>query len=162
MPHVVDAVDVPVLAGGIMDGRGLVAALVLGAEGVLIGTRFLVARESGTFVAYRGALLDATEADTSVTRAPAGCPARNARNRVVDEMAEGFDPLPYPLQGVAAMDGYMAAVRNDRADLFPLWAGQGLRLLMDGQSAGEIVTEIVDEATAVLARLSGEPVRAVD
>lgn len=62
---------------------------------------------------------------TSVTRAPAGCPARNARNRVVDEMAEGFDPLPYPLQGVAAMDGYMAAVRNDRADFFPFGRVRG-------------------------------------
>jgi nitronate monooxygenase len=156
VPQLVDAIDVPVLAaGGVMDGRGVAAALALGAEGVLMGTRFLTARESGTFDAYREALLQATEVDTVVSRGPTGRPARSLRNRLVEEMSREFDPLPYPLQGMAAMDIYAAAVQRDRADLFPLWAGQGLRLLTDGQSAQEIVSEIAEEATAVMTRLCG-------
>lgn len=153
VPQVVDAVDVPVIAaGGIMDGRGLVAALALGADGVLMGTRFLLARESGAFAAYRRALLEATEADTVVSRTPTGRPARSIRNRLVEEMSQGFDPLPYPLQGMAAMDVYMAAAQTGRADLFPLWAGQGLRLLKEGQSAQEIVSEVVNEASSAITR----------
>src|SRR5690606_23797911 len=70
IPQVVDAVSVPVVAaGGIMDGRGIVAALALGAQGVQLGTRFLGARESGAHQAYRQRLLDATGTATVVTRA---------------------------------------------------------------------------------------------
>ena len=157
VPQVRDAVDVPVLAaGGIMDGRGLVAALALGADGVLMGTRFLVARESGAFPAYREALLAATETDTVVSPAPTGRPARSLRNRLVEEMTDaGFAALAYPLQGLAAMDVYLAAAASNRAELFPLWAGQGLRLLRDGQGAAEVVAEVVAQAAAVIARLNG-------
>lgn len=156
VPQVVDAVGVPVLAaGGIMDGRGLAAALALGAEGALMGTRFLLARESGTFAGYRRALREATEVDTVVTPAPTGRPARSLRNKLVEEMAAGYEPLSYPLQGVAAMDVYRAAAASDHPDLFPLWAGQGLRLLQDDQSAAEIVTATIAEATAVIERLQG-------
>jgi nitronate monooxygenase len=156
VPQLVDAIDVPVLAaGGVMDGRGVTAALALGAEGVLMGTRFLTARESGTFSAYRDALLQATEVDTVVSHGPTGRPARSLRNRLVEAMSQAFEPLPYPLQAMAAMDIYMAAVMKDRADLYPLWAGQGLRLLTDGQPAQEIVSEIVEEATSIMRRFSG-------
>lgn len=157
VPQVVDAVDAPVLAaGGIMDGRGLAAALALGADGALMGTRFLLARESGAFAAYRQALLAASEVDTVVSAAPTGRPARGVRNRLVDDMTgAGFAPLAYPLQGAAAMDIYLAAAAANRAEFFPLWAGQGLRLLSDGQAAAQIVAEVVDQAVAVIARLEG-------
>ncbi len=156
VPQVVDAVAVPVLAaGGIMDGRGLAAALALGADGVLMGTRFLTARESGVFPAYQQALLRAKAEDTVVSAAPTGRPARSVRNRLTEELAPAvFAPLPYPLQAMAAIDIYAAAAARGRADLFPLWAGQGVGLLTEGQGAGEIVAETAREAAACIRRLA--------
>lgn len=154
VPQVVDAVDVPVLAaGGVMDGRGLVAALALGAEGVLVGTRFLTAPESGAFPAYRKALLAATETDTVVTHAPTGRPARSVRNMLTDTLSQGYEPLPYPLQAVAAMDIYAAGAEGDNADLFPLWAGQGLRLLRE-EGASDIVSRMAEDAELLIERLA--------
>ncbi|MDQ3812698.1 MAG: nitronate monooxygenase [Armatimonadota bacterium] len=156
VPQVVDAVNVPVVAaGGIMDGRGLVAALALGAAGVSLGTRFLVARESGASPAYKERLLAATEADTVITRAFTGRPARGVRNRLIEEyLASGVEPLAWPRQSLAAQDIYEAAQARGEADYFPLLAGQGLRLLKPDQGAAEIVEELVAEASEVLARLN--------
>lgn len=155
VPQVVDAVDVPVVAaGGIMDGRGLVAALALGAAGAQLGTRFLLAQESGAFPAYRERLLAAAETDTVITRAFTGRPARSVRNRLIEEyLQSGTDPLAWPLQRAAAGDIYQEAMSRGDADLFPLLAGQGLRMLKSGQGAAEIVQELVEEAENVLSRL---------
>ncbi len=96
VPQVVDAVDVPVVAtGGIVDGRGVAAALALGADGAQLGTRFLLAREAATAPGYRAALLHAVETDTVVTTSFTGRPARSIRNRFVGETA-GVEPLPGP------------------------------------------------------------------
>jgi nitronate monooxygenase len=156
VPQVVDAVGVPVVAaGGIVDGRGLVAALVLGAAGVQMGTRFLLARESGAHPAYRRRLLAATEEDTVVTRVFTGRPARGLRNRFVEEyLSSGSEPLAWPLQRAAAGDIYRASRAADDGDYSPLLAGQSLRMLKeDGQGAAEIVQEVVAEAGALLSRL---------
>ena len=157
VPQVVDAVDVPVVAaGGIMDGRGLLAALALGAAGAQIGTRFLLARESGAHAAYRECLLAATEEDTLVTRAFTGRPARGLRNRFVEEYQEaGPEPLAWPLQSVAAGDIYHASQSANNGDYSPLFAGQGLRMLKDERGAAEIVERLVNDAKTVLSRLSG-------
>lgn len=157
VPQVVDAIRVPVVAaGGIMDGRGLVAALALGAAGVSLGTRFLVARESGAFPAWQERLLASTEVNTVVTRAFTGRPARGIRNRLVEEyLRTGAEPLAWPLQGMAAEDIYRTASAQGIADYFPLLAGQGLRLLKGGQGAAEIVVELIAEAKANLSRLAG-------
>jgi nitronate monooxygenase len=160
VPQVVDAVGVPVVAaGGISDGRGLVAALALGAAGAQMGTRFLLARESGAHPVYRRRLLEATEEDTVVTRVFTGRPARGLRNRFVEEYASaGAEPLAWPLQRAAAGDIYEASQAADDGDYSPLLAGQGLRMLtQEGQGAAEIVDEVVAGAEAVLARLAGEP-----
>jgi nitronate monooxygenase len=158
VPQVVDAVDVPVVAaGGVADGRGLVAALALGAAGAQLGTRFLVARESGAHPDYRKRLLDATERDTVVTSAFTGRPARALRNRFVEEYSSaGPEPLPWPLQGVVAGDIYAASQVANSDDYSPLFAGQGLGMLNGEQGAAEIVEEILSEAMAVLSRLQGE------
>lgn len=167
VPQVVDAVDVPVVAaGGIMDGRGLLAALALGAAGAQIGTRFLLSRESGAHPAYRERLLAATEEDTLVTRAFTGRPARGLRNRFAEEYQEaGPEPLAWPLQSAAAGDIYRASQSANNGDYSPLFAGQGLRMLKDEQGAAEIIEEIVNEAETVLSRLSGgtppEPPRSI-
>ena len=79
VPQVVSAVDVPVVAaGGVMDGRGLAAALALGAQGVQMGSRFLMADESGASAGYRRRVSEARDTDTIITRAVSGRPARGA------------------------------------------------------------------------------------
>jgi nitronate monooxygenase len=158
VPQVVDAVDVPVVAaGGVMDGRGLVAALALNAAGAQLGTRFLVARESGAHPDYRKRLLDATERDTVVTSAFTGRPARALRNRFLEEYSSaGPEPLSWPLQGVVAGDIYAASQVTSSDDYSPLFAGQGLRMLIREQGAAQIVEEILSEAMAVLSHLKGE------
>jgi nitronate monooxygenase len=154
VPQVVDAVDVPVVAtGGIVDGRGVAAALALGADGAQLGTRFLLAREAATAPGYRAALLHAVETDTVVTTSFTGRPARSIRNRFVEETA-GVEPLPWPRQRAAASDLYRAALERGASDLHPLLAGQGLRGLRDGQPAAEIVGEVVEQAEAVLRALA--------
>jgi nitronate monooxygenase len=157
VPQVRDAVTVPVVAaGGIGDGRGLAAALALGAEGVALGTRFLVARESTIFRAWQERLLSATEADTLVTRVFTGRPARVIANELARELARrGLRPLGWGLQSAAADDLYAHAKAHDDAEHAPLYAGQALRLLRRGQGAGEIVAELVREAEATLARVRG-------
>jgi nitronate monooxygenase len=152
VPQVVDAVSLPVVAtGGIGDGRGVVAALALGAQAAQIGTRFLVARESLAFPAWKAALLSAAETDTVVTRAYTGRPARGVRNRLHDVLtAEGPPPLAWPLQRAAAADIYEAARESGDRELHPLLGGQGTGLLRAEQGAAEIVAEIVAEAHALL------------
>ena len=155
VPQIVDAVAIPVIAaGGIMDGRGLVASLALGAAGVLLGTRFMVARESGTFQAYRERMFTAKETDTVITRSFTGRPARSIRNRFIEEYHKsGFTPLAWPLQALAADDIYSAAQANSKTEYYPLLAGQGLRLLKKDQGAAEIIEEIVQDANKIISRL---------
>lgn len=157
VPQVVDAVDTPVVAaGGIADGRGLVAALALGAVGAQVGTRFLTARESGAHPAYRKQLMDADETDTVVTHVFTGRPARGLRNRLVEEyLRDGPEPLGWPLHGVAAGDIHAASRAAKKDEYSPLFAGQGLRMLKERQGAAEIVAELVDEAKAAATRLGG-------
>jgi nitronate monooxygenase len=148
VPQVVDAVSVPVVAaGGIVDGRGLAAALALGAGGAQLGTRFLLAREAGTAPGWRRAVLEATEEDTVVTRQFTGRPARSIRNRIT---ALEYEPLPWPRQRAAAWDLYQAAFEQGASELHPLLAGQNLRGLRDGQPAAEIVAALASEARAAL------------
>jgi len=156
VPQVVDAVDVPVIAsGGIMDGRGIVAAEALGAAGVQLGTAFLTTPEAGTSAAYREAVLRAREDQTVVTRAFSGRPARGIVNYFIKQMsAPGApEPLPFPVQN--ALTGPMrraAAQRND-ADRLALWAGQGAPLAR-AIGAGDLVRRLVEERASVLRQLS--------
>ena len=156
VPQMVDALHVPVIAaGGIMDGRGVLAALALGAEAVQLGTRFLLASESGTFPAYRQRLIEATETDTVLTRSLTGRLARALRNELVRTVEEsGVPVLGWPYQGLAAEDLYGAAIANGDAAWSPLLAGQGLRLAREVATAAEIMTSLRHEAELQLLRLS--------
>jgi nitronate monooxygenase len=147
---------VPVVAaGGIVDGRGLVAALALGAAGVLVGTRFVATRESTAPDFWKSALLGASSDGTTVTEALTGLPARALRNTFTEEYAASNAPvLPSLLQAQAAGDIYAAAAARGDAAHFPLMAGQGVGLLRDLPGAGEVVRHIVHEAGAVMASLA--------
>jgi nitronate monooxygenase len=157
VPQVVDDISssIPVVAsGGIMDGRGLVASLALGAAGVVLGTRLLVARESGIFQAYQQRMFAAKETDTVITRSFTGRPARTICNRFIEEYhRSNSKPLAWPLQSLAADDIYRAAQASGKVEYYPLLAGQGLRLLKRDQSAAEIIREIVQDANKIISRL---------
>jgi nitronate monooxygenase len=100
VPQIVDIVDVPVIAaGGIGDGRGVIAALALGAEGVQLGTAFLACEESGASPVHRHALLGKHAGHTALTRGFTGRLARGIHNRLMEELnRSGTEILPYPLQ----------------------------------------------------------------
>ena len=152
VPQIVDRVRIPVIAaGGIMDGRGLAAALILGASGVQMGTRFLTSRESGAHPAYKRALLASTEESTILTDAFSGRPARGIENTFIREWNEGgTDPLPFPSQNTLTREIRNAAARRGDAEHMALWAGQGTRLLTDGDSAAEIVRLTAEQARNLL------------
>lgn len=155
IPEVVDAVGVPVVAaGGIADGRGLVAARALGAAGALLGTRFVATRESMAPDAWKQAIVRAASDQTIVTRAFTGLPARVLRNRfAADYDAAGAPVLPGLLQSALAQSIYVAAKRGNQPDYFPLYAGQSAGVIRDLPGAGEVVAAIVEEARAVLQKL---------
>lgn len=152
VPQVVDAVDAPVLAaGGIGDGRGLVAALALGAGGAQIGTAFLACPEAEIHPLHREALLAARAESTTITRAISGRPARAIRNRITERRDD--EPLPFPAQlSLTGPLGAAAAERGSGAFL-AMWAGQGAPLASE-QPAGAVVARIVAEAERVRAGLS--------
>src|SRR5262245_10839227 len=156
VPQVVRAVDVPVVAaGGIMDGRGLAAALALGAQGAQLGSRFLVAAESGAPEGYRRRLREARDTDSVLTRAISGRPARGIPNRLMAALeAAGPPALGYPRQAGASADLRAAAAAADRPDLIALWAGQAAGMATGSPPAAAIVEEVVAEAAAVLRELA--------
>ncbi len=156
IPEVVDAVDVPVVAaGGIADGRGLVAARALGAAGALLGTRFVATRESMAPDSWKQAIVHAASDQTVVTRAFTGLPARVLRNRFIGEYdATGAPVLPGLLQSALAQSIFAAAKRADQPDYFPLYAGQSAGIIRDLPGAAEVVQAIVEEALLVLQRIA--------
>ncbi len=158
VPQMVDALSVPVLAsGGIMDGRGLAAALVLGAEATQMGTAFLACEESGAHPEFKRAVLEAAEDETAVTRAFSGRAARGIKNRFLVEVGEHEEELPpFPVQNALTKDVRAAAQRQDRAEFMSLWAGQALRLASP-TNAAELVESVVEGAEAALRGLAQPP-----
>ncbi len=154
VPQMADAVKVPVIAsGGIMDGRGIAAALALGASAVQMGTAFLTCDEAGVPDAYKQAILAARESDTRVTRAFSGRAARGIVNRFMTEVERGDGAiLPFPLQNALTRPLRTAAAKAGRAELLSLWAGQGVGLARRGPAAA-LVRRLADEAGSVLQRL---------
>jgi len=159
VPQVADAVSVPVIAsGGIMDGRGIAAALALGATAVQMGTAFLTCSEAGVPAAYKEAILSATEEQTQVTRAFSGRPARGIANRVLLEYErEPESVLPFPLQNALTRPLRTEAARQNRAEFLSLWAGQGVRSSRR-TSAAELVARLQRELVESIASLAAKRV----
>jgi len=153
VPQAVDAVRIPVIAaGGIMDGRGIVAALALGASAVQMGTAFLVCEEAGICEAYKEAILGARENQTRITRAFSGRPARGIVNRFMMEIEfnhPGDAILPFPEQNVLTRPLRTAAAKQGRAEFLSLWAGQGVRLA-HRQRAADLVARLAREMDAAI------------
>jgi len=156
VPQVVDAVRIPVIAsGGIMDGRGIVAAMALGASAVQMGTAFLTCEEAGIPDAYKQSILNAREDQTRITRAFSGRPARGIVNRFMIEVEfnESDDAiLPFPLQNSLTRPLRTEAARQGRSEFLSLWSGQGVRLARR-QPAAELVARLAEETDATIATL---------
>jgi enoyl-[acyl-carrier protein] reductase II len=162
VPQIVDAVGdrVPVAAaGGIFDGRGLAAALVLGADGVWVGTRFIATPEARSAPGYKDALLATGEDGTVVSRAFSGKPMRVVRNETTQHYEEHPGELkPFPEQlMVAAAGGFLHLPQGDDAqgvdpsrECYP--AGQGVGAIDDLVPAAALVEQFVKEAEAALTR----------
>jgi enoyl-[acyl-carrier protein] reductase II len=155
VPQVVDAVKIPVVAaGGIVDGRGVVAALALGAQAAVIGTRFIATPEATAARQYREALVRAEQDETIRTRCYSGKPLRALKNPYIAEHeADPRKMRPFPEQLVLSSQRNVMAYWNPEADpertCFP--AGQGVGGIRAIKPAGEVVEEIVSQVEAILA-----------
>lgn len=164
VPQIVDAVGdrVPVVAaGGLFDGRGLAAALALGADGVWIGTRFIATPEAHGAPGYKDALLRTGEDGTVISRAFTGKTLRAVRNETTKHFEEHPEELePFPQQIVNAVQGGWMHLGADEStpgvdpdrECYP--AGQGVGAIDDLVPAGDLVRQIVAEAEAVIARIA--------
>jgi nitronate monooxygenase len=146
-PQIVDAVQVPVIAaGGIMDGRGIAAAMMLGASGVQMGTAFVGCPETAVNPSYVQRLLRASAADAMLTDVVTGRRARLLRNRLVDLLEQsGAYQLAFPEQHSMTRNLRKAAAAIGEAEFLPMWAGQGVGL-MRALPADELVRSLVVEA----------------
>jgi nitronate monooxygenase len=153
IPQVVDAVKVPVIAaGGIADGRGIAAALKLGAAAAQIGTAFLACEESNATPLHRAKLFSADARRTTLTRAFTGRLARSVHNGFIDAL-RGKDKLlaPYPVHAWLTAQFRSAALAANRADLISLWSGQGAPLLKH-RLASELLRSLIGEAEEAMRR----------
>lgn len=145
VPRVADAVGVPVIAaGGIADGRGLAAALTLGADAAQVGSAFLATRESAAVPAYRDALRTRA-GHTVLTRALSGRLARGIPTRITD--AAG--PAPFPVQNWLTGQFRPTAAARGITELMSLWAGQSTPLAR-GDDAAELLAEMLRSARTLL------------
>lgn len=156
----VERVRIPVVAaGGIHDGRGLAAALALGAVGVWIGTRFIASPEAHAGALYHEAILGAADEDTVRTRCYSGKPMRVRKNRYVDDWeSRPGDIQAFPMQaGISIQNGVMGGIGGQIEGLDPerscFAMGQSAGGVHDVLPAGEIVQRFVAEAETAIARI---------
>ena len=152
VPQVVDAVRVPVIAaGGIGDGRGIAAALMLGAQAAQLGTAFLRCPESGVPPAHRAALATARDDGTRVSRLFTGRPARALANRLIDTCRDAeTDAAPYPAQ-LSLITPLRQKAGPESGDFLSMWVGQAAALARE-LPAAELVRELAEAAAARLGR----------
>lgn len=152
IPQIADAVNIPVIAaGGIADGRGFAAAMMLGAKGVQMGTRFLVAKECIVHDNYKQKVIAAKDIDSEVTGRSTGHPVRSIRNKMtreylkLEQSGASFEELEHLTLGSLRK----AVVDGDVVD-GTIMAGQIAGLVKKEQTCAEIITEIIEEAETLL------------
>jgi len=156
-PQVVDAVSPTpvVLAGGVGDGRGVAAAIALGAQGVWVGTAFLATHEANVLPELKERVLQATEEDTRVTRLYSGKTMRNINNALIEYWEDsGLQALPMGIQGIVSGRVTAAARASGRADLTMNPAGQISGMLTKIRPAREVLEEMVQQAIDVLKEMA--------
>ncbi len=155
LPQVVDAVRVPVIAaGGIADGRGVAAALMLGAAAVQVGTAYLFCPEARIPALHAEALASARDDSTAITNVFTGRPARGVVNRLMRDLGPISDAVPaFPTAGGALVPIRAKAEAESRNDFTNLWAGQASRLALK-VGAEELTRELYQSALDVIARRS--------
>lgn len=151
IPQVVDNVSIPVVAaGGIMDGRGLIASKCLGAMGVQMGTAFLTCIESGAHKVYKEAILNAKEDETILTRSFSGKWARGVKNKFILEMKKHEASLPdFPIQNTLTQDIRKASILQNKHDFMSLWSGQSPRLAKN-QTVESLIENMIGEARKLI------------
>ncbi|WP_334313870.1 NAD(P)H-dependent flavin oxidoreductase [Aquibacillus salsiterrae] len=146
----VDTVNIPVVAaGGIMDGRGLMTCICLGAKGVQMGTAFVTCTESGANRLHKEAILNADEDQTILTRSFSGKWARAIKNKFVIDMQEYETLLPdFPIQNTLTKDIRKSSALQNNQDFMSLWSGQSPRLARS-QTVESLMKSIIAEATKI-------------
>ncbi|MGM9452090.1 NAD(P)H-dependent flavin oxidoreductase [Legionella bozemanae] len=155
IPQFVDQIKIPIIAaGGIMDGRGIVAATHLGAEGIQMGTAFLSCFESGIPDVYKHALLTQQQDNTVLTRAFSGKLARGVRNQFIERMElRKINILDYPIQNALTNMMRKKTKEQNNIDFMSMWAGQSAPLCRN-TSANELIRALVLEAEALNKEIS--------
>ncbi len=156
VPQVCDAVSIPVIAaGGIADGRGVVAALALGANGVQLGTRFVCSTEAKVHQNYKDKLINAKDRDALVTGRSTGHPVRVIRNQFTREFMEleKTGATVEELERMGAGRLRLAVVEGD-VDKGSVMSGQIVGMIRDIKPCSEIIEQLIDEAKRVLGSLN--------
>lgn len=160
IPQIVDAVSIPVLAAGaIVDGRGLAAALALGAQGVWMGTRFIASTEAHAGDLYKQAVVDAGDEDTIITRAYSGKPMRVYKNDyVADWERRPQDIKPFPMQAMhsvqaGVMGGIGGQIEGLDRNRSAFAIGQGAGAIHKTLTSAEIIQSIMRDADAIISRM---------
>lgn len=155
IPQVVDSVNIPVIAaGGIGDGRGIAAAFCLGASGVQVGTRFLLAKECKVHQNYKEMIKKAGDTDTAVTGRKTGHPVRVLKNKLVSQFKE-LEKNNASIEEMEALGRgklYMAAVEGN-VDYGSVMSGQIAGLVNKEQPCREIICEMFEEAEKIMKNL---------
>jgi nitronate monooxygenase len=162
VPQMADRVQLPVIAaGGIADGRGIAAALVLGAQGVQMGTAFLTCEESTAHQRHKEAVLAMSDESTVVTRVFSGKPARGIANAFIEALAPYEQAVPpYPVQNALSRDIRQAAAKQQRSEYLSMWAGQA-GALSRRTDVESLMRELVEQTEAVFRRFSSTTMKKI-
>jgi enoyl-[acyl-carrier protein] reductase II len=158
IPQIVDAVKIPVLAAGsIVDGRGLVAALAFGAQGIWMGTRFIASDEARAASQFKRRITESGGSDTMISRCYSGKPMRFITNPYAEDQERHPERiLKFPQQIVdSEISGVLNYIEDEGFDLERtcMPAGQGMGGIQEVLPAGEIVRRVMDEAQATIRQL---------
>lgn len=154
VPQIVDRVQIPVIAaGGIMDGRGIVAAMALGAQAAQLGTAFLTCKESGAHALHKKAIMETSDESIVMTRAFSGKWARGIQNEFMTTLAPLDHELPtYPVQNALTKDIRAAAGKQQQDAYMSIWAGQAAPLAQE-IPVSELMEKLLADTTKVCSRL---------
>ena len=152
VPQVADAVSIPVIAaGGIGDGRGMAAAMILGASGVQMGTRFLVAEECVIHPNYKARVLKASDIDTAVTGRSTGHPVRQLRNKMTKEyLQKEKEGCSFEELELMTLGSLRRAVQEGDTQQGSMMSGQIAGLVKKEQSCREIIEEMIQQTEQLL------------